>query len=159
MIEVLGWTTSRAVARQFLETCDIATWDATNQVMIPRADVALHPFRATETLSVTRPTGQTVTDPFGNSVPEMVAVAGFHFNLLIYDQLEETLRADAPGEEYWSRLKLKTYIDNKLGSAGALQNKLVTGTKLPGGYEWSVGQNKVRLYDGALVNARRNVWL
>lgn len=159
MIEVLGWATSRTVARQFLQTCDIATWDATRQEMVPRADVALHPFRATETISVMRPTGATVTDPFGNQVPEMVAVAGFHFNLLIYGQLEETLKAAAPGEEYWSRLKLKNYIDNKLGTAGALQNKEVTGKKLPGGYEWSIGPNKVRLYDGALVNARRNVWL
>ena len=159
MIEVLCWATSRAIARQFLEVCDVATWDATAQEMRVRKDVALHPFRASEAISVMRPTGNTVTDPFGNDVPELAAVAGFHFNLLLYGKLEETLKADAPGEEYWSKLKLKNYIDNKLGTAGALQNKEVTGKKLPGGYEWSIGPNKVRLYDAALVNARRNVWL
>ena len=159
MIEVLGWATIRAVARTFLETCEIATWDAASQTMIAREDVALHPFRATETISVRRETGNTITDQFGNSVPETVEVPGFHFNLLIYGRLEEILTEDAPGGDYWSKLKLKNYIDGKLGSAGALRNKEVTGTKLPGGYEWSVGPNKIRLYDGALVNQRRNVWL
>jgi hypothetical protein len=40
MIEVLGWATTRAVARQFLETCEIATWDAASQTMIAREDAA-----------------------------------------------------------------------------------------------------------------------
>jgi hypothetical protein len=105
-----------------------------------------------------KPTGAIIQDAFGNDVPEMVEVPGFHFNVRIYGDLEETLRADAPGEEYWSKLKLKNYIDNKLGSAGSIRDKEVTGTKLPGGYEWSVGPNVVRLYDAALVNDRRNVW-
>ena len=156
MIEILGWATSRNVARQFLETCEIATWDATNQVMVPRQDIQLHPFRAGEEITVVKVPavmdGTTVVTP-------AVLAPGFHFNLRIYGQLEQTLKEANPVDEnYWNKLKLKNYINNKLGSSGSLANKEVTGAKLPGGYEWSVGPNKVRLYDGALVNARSNVW-
>jgi hypothetical protein len=157
MIELLGWATSRAVARQFLETTNIATWDAENQVMVPRQDIQLHPFRISESIEVVKVPavmdGTTVVTP-------PVMAPGFHFNLRIYGDLEETLREADPPEngDYWSKVKLKTYIDNKLGSSGSLANKDVTGAKLPGGYQWSVGPNKVRLYDGALVNSRANVW-
>ena len=156
MIEILGWATSRNVARQFLETCEIATWDATNQVMVPRQDIQLHPFRPSEEITVVKT--PAVMDGMTVVTPAVIA-PGFHFNLRIYGQLEKTLKEANPVDEnYWNKLKLKNYIDNKLGSSGSLANKEVTGAKLPGGYEWSVGPNKVRLYDGALVGARANVW-
>ena len=157
MLEILGWATSRNVARQFLEICEIATWDATNQVMVPREDIQLHPSRAGEEITVVKT--PAVMDGTTVIAPAVIA-AGFHFNVRVYGKLEDNLRNAGSEEdpEYWNRLKLKNYIDNKLGSAGALANKQVTGAKLPGGYEWSVGSNKVRLYDAALVNARANVW-
>ena len=156
MIEILGWATSRNVARQFLETCEIATWDATNQVMVPRQDIQLHPFRSAEDITVVKV--PAVMDGMTVITPAVIA-PGFHFNLRIYGQLEETLKEANPVDEnYWNKLKLKDYINTKLGSSGSLANKEVTGAKLPSGYEWSVGPNKVRLYDGALVNLRANVW-
>ncbi len=158
MIEILGWATSRNVARQFLETCEIATWDATNQVMVARQDIQLHPFRAGEEITVVKT--PAVMDGMTVITPAVIA-PGFHFNLRIYGDLEDVLRnnsADHEETNWWNKVKLKNYIDTKLGSSGSLANKEVTGAKLPGGYEWSVGPNKVRLYDGALVNARSNVW-
>jgi hypothetical protein len=156
MIEILGWATSRNVARQFLETCEIATWDATNQVMVTRTDIQLHPFRAGEEITVVKT--PAVMDGTTVITPAVIAT-GFHFNLRIYGQIEQTLKEANPADEnYWNKFKLKTYIDNKLGSSGTLAGKEVSGTKLPGGYEWSVGPNKVRLFDGALVNDRANVW-
>jgi len=151
MIEILGWATSRAVARQFLETCNIATWDAEAGVMVPRADIQLHPFRATEELTVTQELG--------------VVAPGFHFNIRLFGDLEAQLlnpnydpdNPDSAGHT-WSRLRLKTYIDNKLGTVAAKQDKALTGARLPGGYEWTIGTNSVRLYDAALVNNRANVW-
>ena len=156
MIEILGWATSRNIARQFLETCNIAHWDADSSTMIPHKDVQLHPFRASEEITV-------VTTPAvmnGDIVVTPAVIApGYHFNIRIFGELEETLRENNPqGETLWNKLKLKNHIDTKLGSAATLRNKEVTGARLPGGYEWTVGANKVRLYDAAIVNSRANVW-
>jgi len=163
-IEILGCASTRAVARTFLQTCNIADYDAETQTMVPREGVSLHPFRATETITVMKPTGNMVEDQFGNMVPEMAERPGFHFNLRIYGDLEETLRAGAPGggdpenPKLWNYSKLKTYIDNKLGTVAEAKNKELTGARLPGGYQWAIGPNWVRLYDAGEVQQRSNVW-
>lgn len=159
MIEILGWATSRNIARQFLETTEIATWDNETQAMVPHKDIQLHPFRPTESIDVVKTpavmNGDVVVTP-------AVIAPGYHFNIRIYGNLEHTLRKDAANapddKTVWNELKLKDYIDNKLGSAATLRNKEVSGAKLPGGYEWSIGANKVRLYEATLVNQRANVW-
>jgi len=164
MIEILGCASTRQTARQFMETVGLATWSAEYQVMIPREDVQIHPFRASESITVMRPTGQMVDDGNGNMVPEMVERVGFHFNIRVYGQLEATLRANAPGggdpenPQLWNYSKLKTYIDNKLGTVATQKGKDLTGTKLPAGYEWAIGPNWVRLFDASLVADRANVW-
>lgn len=58
----------------------------------------------------------------------------------------------------WSRLKLVTYVSNKLSSVATAMGKSVTGARLPIGYEWTVGAKVVRLYDASKVNNRSNVW-
>ena len=157
MLELLGWATTRAVARQFMELTKIADWNAEQQVMIPRKDIQLHPFRPNESIDVVKVPavmdGMTVVTP-------AVMAPGFHFNLRLFGDLENTLRNDAPDPDgdYWNKWKLVTYVNTKLGTAGALVNKEVTGAKLPGGYQWSVGPNTVRLYDAAAVAQRANVW-
>ena len=164
MIEILGCGSTRQTVRQFLEICQIATWDAETQTMQAREDVQLHPFRASESITVMRPTGQLIDDGNGNMVPEMEERVGFHFNLRVYGQLEATLRQGAPGggdpenPQLWNYSKLKTYINNKLGTVATQKDKDITGTKLPGGYEWAIGPNWVRLYDATQVNERANVW-
>lgn len=180
MIEILGWASTRAVARAFLETCEIATYDAESQTMQARQDIQLHPFRAIETISVTRPTGNIITtywvdendnpilDDQGQQIvteaPEMEEAPGFHWNMRVFGDLEALLRANAPGggdpdyQSLWNYSRLKTYIDNKLGTIAAQRDKDLTGARLPGGYEWSIGPNKVRLYDAGAVGQRRNVW-
>jgi hypothetical protein len=127
--------------------------------MLPHEDVQIYPQRASESLEITKTPavmdGTTVVTP-------AVLAPGYHFNLRVFGKLGEQLRNEqaVEGEKnWWNKVKLKNYIDTKLGTAGALADKEVSGAKLPGGYEWTVGGAKVRLYDAAAVTGPRgNVW-
>ena len=146
MIEILGWATDKATARQFLGACNVATYNATTQEMECKEGFSLHPYRASDEINVP-------------------GAPGVHFNLRIYGAPEQALIDAAydpmnPDEKgaLWSRLKLVNYVTTKLGSAATAVGKSLTGARLPIGYEWTIGAKTVRLYDASKVNNRADVW-
>jgi hypothetical protein len=163
VIEILGWGSDKVTVKNFLVACLVADYDPASQELRCREGFSLHPFRASEDITVIQT--PEVRDANGVVTTPAVIASGVHFNLRVYGAPEQALidAAYDPNNvstagELWSRLKLVNYVNNKLTNVGALQSKGATGARIPMGYEWVIAGKIIRLYDAIKVNNRSNVW-
>lgn len=151
MIDVTAWAPTRESAIAFLEAINVATLNAETGDIEPIADVIIHPFRASETITVDA--APAVLDDQGNVVTPAVLVDGFHFNLRFYGSSEATLTAGLPQTGgLFERTRILQLVTGRTGNAPAWQE---TKPPIPPGYETPEG---VRAFDPATIKARRNVF-
>lgn len=144
-IECTAWAPTREEAAAFLKSVGVAELDPETNELRPIAEVHIHPFRPTETLSV--------VDSEGNEV------SGWHFNLRFYGSSAETLTKVPPKEGWPPEADLfdRTYILELVeGRTGKIPGWVASAEDpVPPGY----AVEKVRCFDPALVAQRRNVWV
>lgn len=156
MLEVTAWAPDRDKAVAFLKAVNIADVDEQGRI-IPIADVQITGLDGEWT--VTRKTGNMVTDPMGNEVPETVVVPGCHWNMRFYGSSEATLRKPEP-EGGWPQnatLFDKTYINELVaGRTGLIPQWVQPGPDdpVPAGY----AAGSCRAFDPATISSRANVW-
>lgn len=144
MLEVTCWAPTREEAAAFLKSVGVAELDPETQELRQIAEVHIHPFRPTETLSV--------VDSEGNIVP------GWHFNLRFYGSSAETLSKPVP-EGGWpddADIFTKTYILELVeGRTGEIPGWVASAEdQVPPGY----AVNQVRCFDPGLIGSRANVF-
>ena len=106
--------------------------------------------------TVMRKTGNTVTDAFGNEVPETVPVSGWHVNVRYYGSSADALMqgGDPSSPDLFERAPGLLAI-TELRTGEPMQWVALSDDPVPPGYENS---NGVRLYDPSLISTRANVW-
>ena len=138
-LEITAYAPTRESAIAFLTACNIAKADA-NGVIIPIADVHIHPFRPNEEISIPN-------------------VPGWHWNMRFYGQSEITLRKPEPEGGWLPEHDVfdRTYIRELVqGRTGKIPGWVASADDpVPPGYQNS---DSVRLYDPALIATRSNVW-
>lgn len=164
-IDTTGWAPTRAAAVAFFEAAQIATTDEDGNIT-PIASCNIHPFRPNEELTVTKPTGQIIEDEFGNEVPEMTTVAGWHFNIRFHSDSAATLtqglaQTDENGDllGLFERTHILDLVAARTGASPTWDAVTVGG--VPAGYAMSApGQpyDGVRCYDPATLSSPSNVW-
>ena len=95
-LDVTCHAATREDAAAFLEAVGIARWDADTGQWAMIADGMIN----ASDITVLKPTGNIVQDPFGNDVAEMASVPGYHFDLRFTDASYLTLCKPVP-EEGW----------------------------------------------------------
>lgn len=151
MIDVTAWAPTRAAAIAFLEAAGIARLDLQTGDICPIAEVIIHPFRASE--SITVEATPAVLDADGNVITPAVLVGGFHFNLRFYGSSEATLTAGLPQTGgLFERTRILQLVAARTGEPPAWQE---TKPPIPPGYETSEG---VRAFDPETIKTRRNVF-
>lgn len=155
MLEITAHAPSREAAIAFLQAVNLATVDEDGRI-IPIAEVQITGLDAEWT--VTRKTGNMVTDAFGNEVPETVVVPGVHWNMRFYGTSEATLRKPEPEGGWLPEHDLfdRTYINELVaGRTGQIPGWVAsTEDPIPPGY----AVNNCRAFDPALIGTRANVW-
>ena len=155
MLEITAHAVSREAAIAFLKAVNIADVDGAGNI-VPIAEVQITGLNGEWT--VTRKTGNTVKDAFGNEVPEVAVVPGTHWNMRFYGASEATLRKPEPEGGWLPEHDIfdKTYINELVaGRTGMIPNWTASADDLiPPGYE--AGQ--CRAFDPALIATRANVW-
>lgn len=144
IIECAAWAPTREEAAAFLESVAVAELDPETQGLRPIAEVHIHPFRPTETLSV--------VDSEGNIIP------GWHFNLRFYGSSAEILSKSEP-EGGWpddADIFDKTYILELVeGRTGEIPGWVASAEDpVPPGYV----AGSCRAFDPNLIATRSNVW-
>lgn len=151
MIDVTAWAPTREAAIAFLEATSIATLDAATGDIQPIADVIIHPFRASERITVEAT--PAVLDADGNVITPAILVDGFHFNLRFYGSSEATLTAGLPQTGgLFESTRILQLVTARTGEAPAWQE---TKPPIPPGYETPEG---VRAFDPATIKTRRNIF-
>lgn len=151
MIDVTAWAPTREAAVAFLEVAQIAKLDPETGDIMPIAEVIIHPFRASE--SITIEATPAVLDADGSIITPAVLVEGFLFNLRFYGSSEATLTAGLPQTGgLFERTRILQLVAARTGAAPAWRE---TQPPVPPGYETAGG---VRAFDPDTIKSRRNVF-
>lgn len=161
MIDCTAWATDRATAVAFLQSINVATVDADNNI-VPIAECQIHPSRADEDLIIV---GTPATfNPDGTILTPATTVPGWHFNIRFYGTSEATLTAglaqtDANGAQLG--LFERTHILDLVNArTGEVPQWSATHAPVAPGYECPVVSTGgvARAFDPATLLNRRNVW-
>ena len=147
MIDVTCYAPTRDIAASFLKAAGIAQLDPTGKTndFAPMADVLMHPYRESETITINK-------DP-------STLVAGFHFNLRFYVESEIALtkglvQTDSKGNllGLFERTRILALVQSRTNKKVSWVS---TNPPVPAGYESPEG---VRAFDPDTITDRKNTW-